>query len=335
MDVRSGFIDLIGNTPLVRLRKASELTGCEILGKCEFLNPGGSVKDRAALFIVARRRGARAAAARRRDRRGHGRQHRHRPGAGRRRARLPHRDRHARDAEPGEEGHAAPLPRRAAPGAGGAVQGPGQLRAASPAGSPRSWRAASRTARCGPTSSTTSPTAAPTTRPPGRRSGRRPTAGRRLRRLGRHRRHARRRRHGAQGAQAGACASCSPTRWARRSTTTTRTASSRPRAARSPRASARAASPPTSRARRSTTALQITDAEALPIVFDLLAEEGLCVGGSTGINVAGAIRVARELGPGHIIVTVLCDYGTRYQSKLFNPEFLRSQGPAGAGMAGG
>ena len=70
----------------------------------------------------------------------------------------------------------------------------------------------------------------------------------------------------------------------------------------------------------------IPDAEALPIVFDLLSEEGLCLGGSSGINVAGAIRMARDLGPGHTIVTILCDYGTRYQSKLFNPEFLRAKG---------
>jgi cysteine synthase A len=70
-------------------------------------------------------------------------------------------------------------------------------------------------------------------------------------------------------------------------------------------------------------AWQIGDAEAVRIVFDLLTEEGLCLGGSSGINIAGAIRLARALGPGHTIVTVLCDYGTRYQSKLFNPEFLR------------
>lgn len=70
---------------------------------------------------------------------------------------------------------------------------------------------------------------------------------------------------------------------------------------------------------------QIPDEDALPIVFDLIQEEGLCVGGSTGINIAGAIRLAREMGPGHTIVTVLCDYGTRYQSKLFNPEFLRQK----------
>jgi cysteine synthase A len=70
---------------------------------------------------------------------------------------------------------------------------------------------------------------------------------------------------------------------------------------------------------------QIPDEEALPIVFDLVQEEGMCLGGSSGINIAGAIRLAKDLGPGHTIVTVLCDYGTRYQSKLFNPEFLRAK----------
>jgi cysteine synthase len=72
-------------------------------------------------------------------------------------------------------------------------------------------------------------------------------------------------------------------------------------------------------------AFQIPDEEAVPIIFDLLEHEGLCLGGSSGINVAGAIRLAKQLGPGHTIVTVLCDYGTRYQSKLFNPDFLRSK----------
>ncbi|MEE1656022.1 cysteine synthase A [Microvirga sp. CF3062] len=72
-------------------------------------------------------------------------------------------------------------------------------------------------------------------------------------------------------------------------------------------------------------AFQIPDEEALPIIFALLEHEGLCLGGSSGINVAGAIRLAKQLGPGHTIVTVLCDYGTRYQSKLFNPEFLRTK----------
>ncbi len=73
------------------------------------------------------------------------------------------------------------------------------------------------------------------------------------------------------------------------------------------------------------TAYQITDEEALPIVFDLAEHEGLLLGGSSGINVAGAIRLAKELGPGHTIVTILCDSGARYQSKLFNPAFLREK----------
>lgn len=73
-------------------------------------------------------------------------------------------------------------------------------------------------------------------------------------------------------------------------------------------------------------AYRIPDAEALPIVFDLLEEEGLCLGGSSGINVAGAVRMAQDMGPGKTIVTILCDYGTRYQSKLFNPAFLKGKG---------
>ena len=72
-------------------------------------------------------------------------------------------------------------------------------------------------------------------------------------------------------------------------------------------------------------AWQIPDEEAVPIVYDLLTEEGLCVGLSTGINIAGAIRMAKEMGPGHTIVTILCDHGSRYQSKLFNPDFMRSK----------
>lgn len=73
-------------------------------------------------------------------------------------------------------------------------------------------------------------------------------------------------------------------------------------------------------------AYNVPDAEGVQIVFDLLQEEGLCMGLSTGINVAGAIRMAKDMGPGHTIVTVLCDYGTRYQAKLFNPSFLREKG---------
>jgi cysteine synthase A len=69
----------------------------------------------------------------------------------------------------------------------------------------------------------------------------------------------------------------------------------------------------------------IPDEEAVPLIFDLLEQEGLCMGGSTGINLAGAIRLAKDMGPGHTIVTILADYGTRYQSKLFNPAFLREK----------
>ncbi len=73
-------------------------------------------------------------------------------------------------------------------------------------------------------------------------------------------------------------------------------------------------------------AYRISDQEALPIVFDLLSIEGLCLGGSSGVNIAGAVHMAREMGRGHTIVTILCDYGTRYQSKMYNPEFLREKG---------
>ena len=71
---------------------------------------------------------------------------------------------------------------------------------------------------------------------------------------------------------------------------------------------------------------QITDEEALPFIFDLLKREGLCLGGSSAINIAGAVKLAKKMGPGHTIVTVLADYGSRYQSKLFNPEFLKEKG---------
>ncbi|MBB3163703.1 cysteine synthase A [Rhizobium laguerreae] len=73
-------------------------------------------------------------------------------------------------------------------------------------------------------------------------------------------------------------------------------------------------------------AYRIPDAEALPYLFDLVETEGLCLGGSTAINIAGAVNLARDLGPGHTVVTILCDYGNRYQSKLFNPDFLTSKG---------
>ncbi len=71
---------------------------------------------------------------------------------------------------------------------------------------------------------------------------------------------------------------------------------------------------------------RVTDEEMLEVIFDLVQHEGLCLGGSTGINVAGAVKLAKDLGPGHTIVTILCDHGSRYQSKLFNPAFLQEKG---------
>ena len=176
MEIRDGFVGSVGNTPLIKLRRASEETGCTILGKAEFLNPGGSVKDRAALAIIkdAEERGQL------------------RPGGvivegtagntgiglalGRQCARLPHGHRHARDAEPGKKGHAAAVRRRSAAGAGGALRQPDALRRAIPGRSPRRSRPRSRTARSGPTNSTTSPTGAAITRRPAPKSGRRPRA---------------------------------------------------------------------------------------------------------------------------------------------------------------
>ncbi|WP_273010013.1 pyridoxal-phosphate dependent enzyme, partial [Spongiibacter tropicus] len=73
-------------------------------------------------------------------------------------------------------------------------------------------------------------------------------------------------------------------------------------------------------------AYQISDAEALPYIFDLLRHEGLCLGGSSAVNIAGAVNLAREMGPGHTIVTILCDYGDRYKSKLYNPVYLENMG---------
>jgi len=72
-------------------------------------------------------------------------------------------------------------------------------------------------------------------------------------------------------------------------------------------------------------AFQVPDAEAVTLVFDALEHEGLCLGPSSGVNLAGAVRLAKQLGPGHTIATILCDYGTRYQSRLFNPAFLREK----------
>jgi cysteine synthase A len=325
MQVRSGFIDLIGNTPLVRLQKASSLTGCEVLGKCEFLNPGGSVKDRAALFIVrdAEARGLL------------------RPGgvivegtAGntgiglalvgdalgyrtvivmpdtqsqekkdmlrlcRAELRLvpavPYKD-------PGNYVHvseriAAELAASDPHGAIWANQfdNVANRRAHYDTTGPEIWAQTGGAVDAFVASVGTGGTLAGVAmalkeRNPAVRIILADPMGSALYH---YYAHGELRAEGTsitEGIGQGRI---------------TRNLEGAPIDG----------------------AVQITDDEALPIIFDLLADEGLVVGGSTGINVAGAIRVARELGPGHTVVTVLCDYGTRYQSKLFNPDFLRGKG---------
>ena len=181
-------------------------------------------------------------------------------------------------------------------------------------------------ARSSPTSSTMSPTATSMSARPARKSGSRPTA-----------------RSTASSARSAPAArspgsrmalrerkpdspSLSPTCPARRCYSFYTTGELKAEAARSPKGSARAASPPTSKASSPTTASSSPTRKASPITFALLKDEGLALGLSSGVNVAGAIRLARELGPGNTIVTMLCDPATRYQSRLFNPEFLRSKG---------
>jgi cysteine synthase A len=324
MDVCNGFLDLIGNTPLVRLRKASEQTGCEILAKCEFLNPGGSVKDRAALYIVrdAEARGAL------------------RPGgvivegtAGntgiglalvanalgyrtvivipdtqsqekkdmlrlcgaelREVPAVPYKD-------PGNyvkvSGRLAEeLGRSEANGAVWANQfdNVANRRAHVETTGPEIWRQTDGrvdafVAAVGTGGTLAGVAMALKERKPGVRIVLADPMGAAL-----YHYYA----HGELKAEG----------------------SSISEGIGQGRITANLEGAPID------AALQIRDEEALPIVFDLLAEEGLCVGLSSGINVAGAIRVARDLGPGHVIVTVLCDYGTRYQSKLFNPTFLRAK----------
>ena len=123
-----GIVAAIGNTPLIALKRASEETGCLILGKAEFMNPGQSVKDRAALFIIEDAIAQGRPAARRHHRRGHRRQHRHRARAGRQRHGVSLRHRYPGHAEPGEEGHAAPMRRGTGRGAGGSLFQSQQLR---------------------------------------------------------------------------------------------------------------------------------------------------------------------------------------------------------------
>ena len=325
MTNRNGIIEAIGNTPLIKLKRASEETGCTILGKAEFMNPGQSVKDRAALFII-------------RDALNSG------------------------SLQPGGtvvEGTAGNT------GIGFALVGNAlglktvivipdtqsdekkqMLRLtgaelievpAVPYKDPNNYVKYS--GRLAEELSRTEPHGAvwanqfdnvanrqghieTTARGDLARSRRQ---GRRLRLRGRHRRHACRRVDGSQGAQPRrrdrACRSDG-----RRALQLLQARRAQGRGQLDHRGDRPGPHHQNLEGAKIDEAYQIQDAEALPIVFDLLSEEGLCLGGSSGINVAGAIRLARDLGPGHTIVTVLADYGTRYQSRLFNPKFLREKG---------
>jgi cysteine synthase len=324
MDQRRGFIDLIGNTPLVRLRRASAETGCEILGKCEFLNPGGSVKDRAALYIV------RDAEARRSLR----------PGgvivegtagntgiglalvanalgyrtvivmpetqsqekkdmlrlcgaALRLVPAVPYKD-------PGNYVHVSArlAEELAATDANGAVwanqfDNVANRRAHYEGSGPEIWRQTGGKVDAFVTSVGTGGTLAGVAmalkeRNPSVKTVLADPMGSALYHYYK---------HGELKAEG----------------------SSITEGIGQGRVTANLEGAPID------DALQVGDEEALPIIFDLLQYEGLALGGSSGINVAGAIKVARQLGPGHTVVTVLCDHGTRYQSKLFNPAFLRSK----------
>ena len=326
MAYRDGIIEAIGNTPLIKLKRASEETGCTILGKAEFMNPGQSVKDRAALFII-------------RDALNSGRLQ---PGGT------------VVEGTAGNTGIGLALVGNAL-GLKTVIVIPetqsdekkDMLRLAGaelievpavPYKDPNNYVKYS--GRLAEELAATAPNGAIWANQfdnVANRQGhiettaagdleRHARQGRRLHLRGRHRRHARRRLHGTEGEEQGHHRSASPIRWAPRSTIITSTASSSRKEARSPKGIGQGRITANLEGAVIDEAYQIPDAEALPVVFNLLSEEGLCLGGSSGINVAGAIRLARDMGPGHTIVTVLCDYGTRYQSRLFNPTFLREKG---------
>jgi cysteine synthase len=325
MDVRKGFVDLVGNTPLVRLKRVSEATGCEILGKCEFLNPGGSVKDRAALAIItdAEEKGLL------------------RPGGvivegtagntgiglalvGNTRGyrtvivipdtqsqekmdmlRLVGADLRPVPAVPYKDpnnyvklsGRLAEELARSEPN--GAIWANQFDNVANRTGhyrttGPEIWaqtggRLDAFTCAVGTGGTLAGVGMFLKERNPEVRIVLADPMGAAL-----YNWYA----HGELKAEG----------------------SSISEGIGQGRITANLAGAPVDEA------IQITDAEALPYIFDLVVDEGLVLGSSSAINIAGAVRVARAMGPGHTIVTILCDYGTRYQSKLFNPDFLHEKG---------
>lgn len=325
MDIRAGFVDSIGQTPLILLRRASELTGCTILGKAEFLNPGGSVKDRAALYIIldAERRGALRPGgvivegtagntgiglALVGNARGYrtvivipetqseekksmlrlcGAELREVPA-------LPYRD-------PGNYVHVSErLGRELADKEPNGVLWANQ------------W---DNTANRDGHSASTGPEIWAQTE--GKVDGFVCAIGTggTLAGVSRFLKSKRPEVRTAAADPAGAAMY----RWIKHGKVESDGGTSITEGIGLGRVTKNIEGAPIDDAYR------IPDEEALPIVFDLLRIEGLCVGGSSGVNVAGAIRLARDLGPGHTVVTILADSGTRYQSKLFNPAFLRSK----------
>jgi cysteine synthase A len=324
MDVRDGFTEAVGNTPLIRLRKASELTGCTILGKAEFMNPGGSVKDRAALYIVldaeasgalrpggvivegtagntgiglalvGNARGYRTVVVipqtqsqEKKDAlRLYGAELREVPAA-------PYSD-------PGNYVHvaerlAAELARSEPNGVLYANQWDnlsnrdGHFRSTGP----EIWRQTEGRVDGFVCSVGTGGT----------------LAGVGL--------YLKEQRSGVRIAAADPMGAAMY-HWVKHGELRSE-GSSITEGIGQNRITRNLEGAPID------DAYQIADDEALPLLFDLLKDEGLCLGGSSGINVAGAIRMARDLGPGHTVVTILADAGTRYQSKLYNPAFLREK----------
>jgi cysteine synthase A len=325
MDIRDGFVGTVGNTPLIRLRKASELTGCTILGKAEFLNPGGSVKDRAALYMIldAERRGVL------------------RPGGV------------VVEGTAGNTGIGLALVGNAR-GYRTVIVIPqtqsqekkdmlrlcgAELREvpAVPYRDPDNYVHVSE--RLAAELDESEPSGAFWANQwdnTANRDGHAQSTGPEIW-------------NQTEGTVDGfTCAIGTGGTLAGVSTYLKQRNPDIITAAADPMGAAMYASFKTGKLESSGSsitegigqgrvtsniegapiddAFQIPDEEALPVVFDLLREEGLCLGGSSGVNVAAAIRLARQLGPGKTVVTVLCDSGTRYMTKLFNPAFLREKG---------
>ena len=325
MEVKSGFVDLIGNTPLVRLNAASEATGCEILGKCEFLNPGGSVKDRAALFIIrdAERQGLL------------------KPGgvivegtAGNTgiglalvsnalgyRSVIVIPDTQSQEKKDmirlcGAELIEVPAVPYRDPNTYVKYSGrlAEELNEKEPSGAIWANQFDNVANRQGHVESTGPEIWRQTD---GKIDGFTCAVGTggTLAGIGMY---LKSRNENVQIALADPMGAALYNFYEHGALKAE--GSSITEGIGQGRITANLEGAPVD------VAFQIPDEEALPFIFDLVREEGLILGGSSGINIAGAIRLAKHMGPGHTIVTMLCDYGNRYQSKLFNPAFLKERG---------